>query len=39
MNDKPTSTPLESPSSDEDMRAEYDFSAARKTFYLHGTHK
>ena len=39
MNDKTTGTPSETPSSDEDMRAEYDFSAARKTFYLHGTHE
>ena len=35
MNDKTTGTPSETPSSDEDMRAEYDFSDARKNPYLH----
>ena len=36
MNDKATGTPSETPSSDdEDMRAEYDFSDARKNPYPH----
>ena len=35
MNDKATGTPSDTPSSDEDMRAECDFSDARKNPYLH----
>ena len=34
MNDKATGTPSETPSSDEDMRAEYDFSDARKNPFI-----
>jgi hypothetical protein len=35
MNDKATVTPSENPFSDEDMRAEYDFSDARRNPYPH----
>ena len=35
MNDKATGTPSETPSSDKDLRAEYDFSDVRKNPYPH----
>ena len=39
MNDEATGTPLETPSSDEGMRAEYDFSDAGKNPYPHDIQK
>lgn len=39
MNDKSKSTSSEIPSYDEDMRAEYDFSDARRNPYPHDIQK
>ena len=39
MNDKSNSTTSENPSYDEDMRAEYDFSDARRNPYPHDIQK
>ena len=39
MNDKSNSTSSENPSYDEDMRAEYDFSDARRNPYPHDIQK
>lgn len=39
MNDKATGTPSETPFSGEDMRAEYNFSDARKNPYPHDMQK
>ena len=39
MNDKATVTPSENSFSDEDMRAEYDFSDARRNPYPHDIQK